>query len=61
MNTSRYIDDYPDVLKPEDVMAIFDIGKNTIYKMLRTGELKSIRIGKQYRIPKIYLLQYLDN
>lgn len=59
MTTSRYINDYPDVLKPEDVMTILGIGKNTVYRMLKSGELKSIKVGKQYRIPKKYLLQYL--
>ncbi|MCD8149126.1 MAG: helix-turn-helix domain-containing protein [Clostridiales bacterium] len=59
MNTSKYISNYPDVLKPKDVMVILGIGKNTVYKMLKSGELKSIKVGKQYRIPKKYLLQYL--
>lgn len=59
MPNSRYINDYPDVLTPEETMAVLNIGKNSIYKLLQTGELKSIKIGKQYRIPKKYLLQYI--
>lgn len=55
MQNSRYLKDYPDVLTPEEVMTILGIGKNSIYKLLRTGALKSIKIGKKYRIPKNYL------
>lgn len=60
MQNSRYLKDYPDVLTPEEVMTILGIGKNSTYKLLQTGELKSIKIGKKYRIPKKYLLQYIN-
>ncbi len=56
---SRFINDYPDVLMPEEVMAILGIGKNKIYKLLQSGELQSLKIGKSYRIPKSYLLDYI--
>lgn len=57
---SRYINDYPDVLTPEDAMAILSIGKNTVYKLLQNGELESFKIGRQYRIPKNSLLKYIN-
>lgn len=50
---------YRDVLLPEDVMQILKIGRNAIYKMLADGTIKSIRIGKKYRIPKKYLIDFL--
>lgn len=39
------------MLTPQDVMGRLYIGKGKVYELLRTGKLKSIRIGKQYRIP----------
>ena len=58
-HNSNVITEYPDVLTPEDVMEFLSIGRNTVYNILKTGELPSIKIGKQYRIPKRYVLQYL--
>jgi len=53
------LDNYGDVLQPEDIMAILQIGKNTVYELLKSGELRSLKIGKQYRIPKTFLQDYL--
>lgn len=50
---------YDDVLLPEDVQQILRTGRNTVYEYLSTGEIKSIKIGGKYRIPKIYLLEFL--
>ncbi len=57
---SRFLCDYPDVLMPEEAMVVLSIGKNTLYKLLKSGDLESVRIGKQYRIPKRCILQYLN-
>ncbi|MCD8250178.1 MAG: helix-turn-helix domain-containing protein [Lachnospiraceae bacterium] len=40
-------------------MSLLGVGRNTVYKLLKSGEIRSIRVGNQYRIPKEYLLQYL--
>lgn len=56
---NRKLESYPDVLSPTDIMEILNIGRSNTYKLLRSGELRSIKIGKQYRIPKKYLLQFL--
>ncbi len=50
---------YPDVLTPNQLKDFLNIGKNRVYKMLQTGEIESIRIGKQYRIPKRCIKTYL--
>lgn len=59
MEYSRFLNDYPDVLLPEECMSVLSVGKNTIYDLLQTGKLKSIRVGKQYRIPKKCLQIFL--
>lgn len=58
--TTRHLTDYPDVLTPEEVQSFLSVGRNTVYNLLKSGDLQSIRIGKLYRIPKPYLLQYLS-
>lgn len=39
-------------LTPKEVMELLYIGKNTLYKLLNSGELKGFRIGKQWRVTK---------
>ena len=50
---------YPDILNTNDVRDILDIGKDTMYRLLETGEIKSIRIGRVYKIPKKCLEEYI--
>ena len=50
---------YKDILTVKDLCEILGIGKNTAYRLLKNGEIKSIRIGNKYKIPKEYLLEYL--
>lgn len=57
---SRYLADYPDVLTPTECQNILLVGKNTIYNLLQNNIIKSIKIGKLYRIPKSSLQNYLD-
>ncbi len=58
-SNSRYLADYPDVLTPTECMNILSIGRNAIYTLLQDDVIKSMKIGKQYRIPKSSLENYL--
>ena len=62
MNTKyRSFDELPLTLRVEDLMPILDIGRNTAYELVRCGKIRSIRIGKQLRIPKQALIDYLSD
>ncbi len=39
-------------LTPAQVMELLCIGKNTIYQLLNSGQLKGFRVGKQWRIAR---------
>ena len=56
----RCLDYYPDVLVPDEAMKVLSIGRNMIYKLLKSGKLRSMKIGKLYRIPKRYLQEYIN-
>lgn len=57
---NTFFTDYPDVLNIQQLSEILGgIGKKTLYTMLRNGTISSYKIGNTYRIPKIYVLQYL--
>ena len=57
----RSYDELPLTLRVEDLMPILDIGRNTAYELVRCGTIRSIRIGKQLRIPKDALVEYLSD
>ena len=62
MNTKyRSYDELPLTLRVEDLTSILDIGRNTAYELVRCGKIRSIRIGKQLRIPKDALVEYLSS
>ena len=43
----------------EDVQKILRTGRNTVYNYLKDGTIKSIMIGGRYKIPKLYLLEFM--
>lgn len=53
-------DELPLTLRVEDLMPILGIGRNTAYELVRFGKIRSIRIGRQLRIPKDALVEYLS-
>lgn len=56
---NKTLDSYNDVLMPKDIQEILHVGRNTVYSYLANGTIKSIRIGGKYRIPKVYLMDFL--
>lgn len=60
-NKYRSLDDLPVTLRVEELMPILGIGRNIAYELVRSGRLRSIRVGRQVRIPKQALIDYLEN
>lgn len=57
---TEYPHSLPLVLSIEDVAKILGVGRNTAYNLIHSGQLKHIRIGRQIRVPRNALLEYLD-
>lgn len=53
------LENYVDVLTVKEICEIFHICKTTAYKWIRTGELKSCKIGEKIYIPKQYIMDKL--
>lgn len=60
MKIYRAPEDLPLTLRVEDLMSILGIGRNTAYELIRCGAIRSIRVGKQLRIPKQAIIEYLS-
>ena len=53
--------DYPDVVNVEQMCEMLGgVSTKTAYRLLRSGSIKSILTGRRYRIPKVYILEYLQ-
>lgn len=49
----------PLVYKPNDLMTLLGIGRNTAYELLRSGQIRAIKVGRSYLIPKDAVTAYL--
>ena len=52
--------DYPDVLNIEQMCEALSVSTKTGYKLLKSGTIQSLKVGRSYRIPKAHLLAYLS-
>jgi excisionase family DNA binding protein len=44
--------DAPDVLTVEQARAVLQCSRGLMYELVRTGQVKSIRLGRSIRVPK---------
>lgn len=57
----KKLKDYPDVLSVDDVCAILGVNSKTTYKLLKEGKIKSIRVGRLYKITKHNMTKFLKS
>ena len=58
-NKYRALNELPLVLRVEDLMPILGIGRNTAYELIRSGQIRSIKVGRQIRVPKDAVTEFL--
>ncbi len=51
--------DFPDCVGVEQLGQMLGIKRTKTYKLLRDGTIKSIKIGKDYKIPEYNVIAYL--
>ncbi|MBE7033360.1 MAG: helix-turn-helix domain-containing protein [Ruminococcaceae bacterium] len=49
-----------DILSPEEAMDELRIGKNSIYELLNSGKLKGFKVGRNWKIPRKSIDNYID-
>ena len=50
-----------ELMTVEQFCQILQIGKNTAYKLLQTGEIKGFRVGRRWKIPRDSVNEYLNS
>lgn len=51
--------DFDDILTIDELAELLKIGKNTAYRLINSGKIRSIRIGRIHRIPKKSIIEYI--
>ena len=55
----KMFDEYEDMMSAEEVSEALRIGHNTVYSLLKSGELKAFRCGKNWKIPRAALERFV--
>ena len=60
MKKQAMFEDYPDVVDVDGLCKMLGgISRKLAYRLLINQEIKSVRIGRSYKIPKISVIEYL--
>ena len=60
MKKQVMFEDYPDVVDVDGLCKMLGgISRKLAYRLLINQEIKSVRIGRSYKIPKICVIEYL--
>ena len=57
--SNDYWKELPLVLHVKDLSTLLSVSHNTAYELVRSGQIRSIRVGRNYRIPRDAVEEYL--
>ena len=52
--------DYPYIVSFDQMREMLHIGKNKGYTLLEQKKIRSIRIGNRHKIPKVNIIEFLN-
>ncbi len=53
--------EYPDCVNIKQLQEMLGVKRTKTYEILKNGEIKAKKIGKDYKIPKYNVIAYLFN
>lgn len=51
--------EYPDIVNVPQLREMLDIGVNLAYELVRQKKIQSLKVGREYKIPKRNVIAYL--
>jgi len=51
--------EYPDILDVKQVSKLLGVSTKTVYRLLREGTISSLKVGREFRIPKVNVMRYV--
>lgn len=58
-HTYEMFSKYDDIVSVEDVMKMLHLGRVTVYNLLKSGRIHTLRVGKKYVITKKSVIDFL--
>lgn len=59
-NYINSLDELPLALTVQEAGEALRVGRNTAYDLVRCGRLRSVRVGRQLRVPRDALIEFLE-
>ena len=56
---NKVFSEYEDIVSIYDIMKMLHIGRSNVYKLLRNKEIKHIRVGVKYIVPKVSVIEFI--
>jgi len=53
-------EDYPDLMSAKEAASALTISQTMMYRLLRADKIKHLHIGKSIKIPKRYLIDFVE-
>jgi hypothetical protein len=50
---------YPDVIDVHTLQRMLGISRHHAYGLITSGQIKGRKVGKSYKIPKVYVIDFL--
>ncbi len=50
---------YPDVMDAKQVGEILGVSTKTVYILIRNNSLSALKVGREFRIPKVNVMRYM--
>ena len=61
MEDEIMLERYDDIMSVEDLCELLRVGRNRVYELLQSGELKGFRLGRVWKIPKSSVETFLTS
>lgn len=61
LEKTKILQSYQDILIFDELLEILNIGANTTYNLLKSKKIYNIKVGKEYKIPKLCVIDFLYN
>lgn len=58
-NTKELFAEYSDIVTVDEVMKMLRLGKNTVYSLLKSEQIKTLKVGARYIIPKVSVIEFV--
>lgn len=59
-NVLQHDENEPLALRVEEMAHILSISRNSAYELVRSGQIRAVKVGRIYRIPKSAIQDFLS-